>query len=294
MKDEECIRFLQWALPVLGKRWQGYRKVRRQVCKRISRRLFDLGLAGSDDYRRYMQADPHEWARLDRLCRVTISRFYRDRGVFDRIGSDVLPVIARGVLQNNERRIRCWSVGCGSGEEPYTLAMIWNLALRQACQGLTLEIVATDSDPTVIKRARQGVYPVSSLKELPEPWLAAAFVKRGQMYCLKPMFGEQVTFLVQDIRQTPPAGNFHMILCRNLVFTYFSQEMQEEVFVGIDTALPAGGVLVIGVHEKLPASASHFEQWVANMPIFRKSRISNTRPNVIKQSSDGNQPIYPK
>ena len=269
MKDDECVRLLQWALPILGKRWPGYRKVRRQVCKRIARRLIQLGLADGDEYRRYLQTDPNEWTRLDRLCRVTISRFYRDRGVFDRIGSDVLPAIARGVLQRNERRIRCWSVGCGSGEEPYTLTLIWNLVVRQVCPDLSLEIVATDSDRTVINRARHGCYPASSLKELPEPWLAAAFVKRGQFYCLKPVFRDEVTFRDQDVRQALPVGFFHLVLCRNLVFTYFAQEIQEEIFSCIDKKLLAGGALVIGVHEILPAAA-HFERWTANMPIFRK------------------------
>jgi len=269
MKDDECVRFLQWALPCIGKRWPGYRKVRRQVCKRICRRILGLGLADSDEYRRYLEADPHEWTRLDRLCRVTISRFYRDRGVFDCIGSDVLPAIARGVRQMNEKSIRCWSAGCGSGEESYTLTLIWNLVVRHACSDLSLEVVGTDIDSTVLKRARYGWYPASSLKELPESWLAAAFVKRGQFYCLKPKYSENVTFLEQDIRRAQPGGRFHLVLCRNLVFTYFAQDMQEEIFPFIDNKLRVDGALVIGVHETLPA-ATHFERWLEYMPIFRK------------------------
>jgi len=269
MKDDECVRFLQWALPRLGKRWPGYRKVRRQVCKRINRRLFGLGLADSDEYRRYLQDDPQEWKQLDRLCRVTISRFYRDRGVFDHIGSDVLPTLTRSVLQSDEKGIRCWSAGCGSGEEPYTLMLIWNLLVRHVCPGLVLEVVATDIDRNVIERARHGCYAASSLKELPEAWRAAAFVKRGQVYCLKPEYSHNVTFLEQDVRQAQPTGRFHLILCRNLVFTYFAQESQEEIFFCIAGKLIAGGALVIGVHEILPP-ATQFEPWTANMPIYRK------------------------
>lgn len=270
MKDDECVRFLQWVLPRLGKRWPGFRKVRRQVCKRIKRRLLDLELADSDEYRRYLHADPNEWVLLDRLCRVTISRFYRDRGVFDRIGSDVLPDIARGVLQGKENGIRCWSAGCGSGEEPYTLALLWDLTVQPAYPGLALEIVATDIDRAVLNRAREGRYPISSLKELPTPWLAAAFVERGQFYFLKPVFRDRVTFLDQDIRQGPPRGSFHLVLCRNLVFSYFAREVQEEMLSRIDKTLLAGGALVIGVHETLPAVAPQFERWMPNMPIFRK------------------------
>ena len=124
MKDDECVRFLQWALPTLGKRWPGFRKVRRQVCRRIAYRLGELGLDNLAEYRRYLQANPAEWDNLDQLCRVTISRFYRDRWVFDRLGGTVLPELAQAALGRGEKTLRCWSAGCGSVEEPCTLAVI--------------------------------------------------------------------------------------------------------------------------------------------------------------------------
>ncbi len=76
-------------------RWPGFRKVRRQVCKRISRRIGALGLSGEAAYRARLESNPDEWGVLASLCRVTISRFYRDRGVFDHIGDVVLPRLAR-------------------------------------------------------------------------------------------------------------------------------------------------------------------------------------------------------
>ncbi len=91
MNDTECIDFLQWCLPRLRMRWAGFRKVRRQVCKRISRRMAELRLADADAYRAYLDANAGEWDALDALCRVTISRFYRDRGVYDAIRRRVLP-----------------------------------------------------------------------------------------------------------------------------------------------------------------------------------------------------------
>jgi chemotaxis protein methyltransferase CheR len=77
--DAECVDFLQWALPRLGLRWQGFRKVRRQVCRRVARRIAELGLADADAYRLYLERNPQEWDALAELCRVTISRFWRDR-----------------------------------------------------------------------------------------------------------------------------------------------------------------------------------------------------------------------
>ena len=95
MKNAECVDFLQWALPRLGMRWPGFRKVRRQVCKRIDRRLRELGLPDLAAYRIRLGQDSTEWKFLDGACRITISRFYRDRGVFDALGANVLPALAR-------------------------------------------------------------------------------------------------------------------------------------------------------------------------------------------------------
>ena len=96
MNDRECIGFLQWALPKMRMRWSGFRKVRGQVCKRVSRRMAVLALPDATAYRAYLEVTPDEWITLATLCRVTISRFYRDRGVFDHLrnpfdsGPDVL------------------------------------------------------------------------------------------------------------------------------------------------------------------------------------------------------------
>ena len=95
MKDEQCVRFLQWALPQLHMRWPGFRKVRKQVCKRVSARMRDLSLTDIDGYKVYLQDHTDEWVELDALCRITISRFYRDQGVFAILQQQVLPALAR-------------------------------------------------------------------------------------------------------------------------------------------------------------------------------------------------------
>jgi chemotaxis protein methyltransferase CheR len=270
MKDDECVRFLQWALPRLGKRWPGFRKVRRQVCKRIDGRLHDLRLDNLFEYRCYLQARPAEWDNLDQLCRVTISRFYRDQRVFDRLASTVLPELAQALLSKGEEKLRGWSAGCGSGEEPYTLALIWHRVLQKMYSGLTFEIIATDLDETVIQRAHDGCYPDSSLKELPAG-LAAAFEKSGRYYYLQKHILSLVTPVVQDIRNESPAGCFHLILCRNLAFTYFDQIRQQEVLTRLSDALYDGGALVLGGHEELPAEPIHFDRWFPHLPIYRKN-----------------------
>ncbi|MHC4224017.1 MAG: CheR family methyltransferase [Planctomycetota bacterium] len=247
--DQECVRFLQWALPKLRFRWQGFRKVRGQVWKRIRRRLHELGLADADAYCGHLQANAQEWGHLDSLCRVTISRFCRDRGVFEQLGSRVLPELGA-------RELRCWSAGCASGEEPYSLSLVWRIRLASRTP---LRILATDSDPPLLERAKAAVYGRSSLRELPDAWIARAFVEDQGMFQLRPEFRQGIAFQLQDLRRAMPKERFHLVLCRNLAFTYFEEELQKEVLRGIRSKLLPGGVLVLGAHEHLPAGAVDFE-----------------------------------
>ena len=106
MQDKECVQFLQWALPRLSLRWAGFRKVRRQVCKRIQRRIRTIGLADTNAYRKLLETDKEEWQVLDELCRITISRFFRDREVFDCLGAHVLPQLARDRIAAGDATLR--------------------------------------------------------------------------------------------------------------------------------------------------------------------------------------------
>src|SRR4051812_3321182 len=94
MQDRECAAFLEWALPRLELRSPGFRRVRGQVCKRLARRQSELGIPSLTEYRTYLDSHPDEWRVLDPLCRVTISRFYRDRAIFDALAGEVLPLLA--------------------------------------------------------------------------------------------------------------------------------------------------------------------------------------------------------
>ncbi|MGE5195311.1 MAG: CheR family methyltransferase [Deltaproteobacteria bacterium] len=252
MKDCECVDFLQWALPRLRMRWPGFRKVRRQVCKRVDRRLHDLGLPDVAAYRVRLDQHPEEWPILDSFCRISISRFYRDRGVFDALRETVLPEIARRATARGQREVHVWSAGCASGEEPYTLSIVWRLIVQPAFPGVSLRIVATDADEGLLARAQAGCYPASSLKDLPVEWRSVAFTCSGNLHCLAAEYRDGIEFVQQDIRLRQPVGPFHLILCRNLVFTYCDAVLQAELLATICRRLLPGGYLVVGIHESLP------------------------------------------
>jgi chemotaxis protein methyltransferase CheR len=271
MTDAECVGFLQWALPQLHLRWAGFRRVRRQVCKRVDRRLKELQLPDTRAYRSFLKTHPEEWDFLDAACSITISRFYRDRLVFDHLGTLLLPGLAELASSQNELSVRCWSVGCGSGEEPYTLAILWQLTVAPRFPHLGMHITATDIDSYLLQRARRAWYPASSLRDVPREWMRIAFDETPRGYRVREVFRRDVEFALQDIRREQPSGGFHIVLCRNLVFTYFEEALQREVLDHILEHLEEGGILVIGHRETLPQPiAGALKAWNADLGIYRK------------------------
>ncbi|MCO5169719.1 MAG: methyltransferase domain-containing protein [Planctomycetes bacterium] len=252
MTDGECVAFLQWALPRLGLRWPGFRRVRGQVRKRLARRLEALGLPDLAAYRARLEAgDEVEWRALDALCRITISRFWRDRRVFARLADDLLPPLAREARARGAP-LACWSAGCASGEEPYTLALLWDRVLAPAAPGVTLRVLATDVDAAVLARARRACYPPGSLRDLPAGWADACFTRAGDEACLAPRLRDVVELRQTDLRRDLPDETFDLVLCRNLAFTYFDEPGQRAALARLLGRLRPGGVLVIGRKERLP------------------------------------------
>ncbi|MEQ8969809.1 MAG: CheR family methyltransferase [Coleofasciculus sp. C1-SOL-03] len=270
MKDTECVRFLQWALPQLNLRWAGFRKVRKQACKRIQRRLIELELSDIDAYQSYLKTHPEEWTILDRYCRITISRFYRDQHIFAHLQQELLPQLIQLSQERGETELVCWSAGCASGEEAYTLSILWHLAEFSQRFHRSRRIIATDANAYLLERARTGCYQWGSLKDIPSDWLAKSFTKSDEFYCIRPEFREGIEFKQQDIRTSMPSESFHLILCRNLVLTYFDANLQQKVLSPIVKRLIPGGVLAVGSHESLP---SNFRQMQAiQLGLYRKEQ----------------------
>jgi chemotaxis protein methyltransferase CheR len=264
----DCRALLQWACPRCGLEWRAFHRERGQVCKRIARRMAALGVSSGDEYRALLERSTAEWAAFDALCRVTVSRFYRDRAVFDALRSR-LPALAKGAL-DEDRTLRCWSAGCCSGEEPYTLALVLRRDVQRRLPGLTFDILATDSDPDLLERARRGSYRPSALDELPGDLRADAFEQAGDAWRVRPEYREGLRWALQDLRRTMADGPFDLILCRNVAFSYFAPALQEETARGLVARLVPGGLLLLGIHESLPAGTEGVSQ-EGHLPIFRRT-----------------------
>ena len=274
MDDTACVEFLQWALPRLRMRWEGFRKVRSQVCKRIKRRIQLLQLQDVSSYREYLHHHSEEWEVLDELCRVTISRFFRDKRVFSTLQLEILPELVRKMKQRGEEGniLRIWSAGCAAGEEPYSLKILWELDVKQHAADMQprLEIVATDSDPQMLDRAARACYPYSSIKNIPEDWRQLAFDKSNGEFCLLPRFQQGLNFMRHDVRVETPPGVFDLILCRNLVMTYFEPDLQRQVLRRLENVLKPEGMLIIGIHERLPNDYDGFIARSLRLGIYQR------------------------
>lgn len=254
MSSKKGTSFLQWALPKMGYRWDGFRKPRNQVLSHICDRIQDLGLSGGfDEYKRYLDNHPEEWDTLDKLCDVTISKFFRDRKVWDYLCNEIL----HGIL--NDEPASIWSIGCCNGEESYSLAIISEQLTEKRDKNLTsddMHILASDRNEQVLKRARNGCYPEGALKELTDGEISTYF--RGlddqheDDYQIEERLMEFVEFEKRDIQDSLPDQTFDLILCRNLVFTYFTEERQAKFLGDLKPRMKERSYLVIGSNESLP------------------------------------------
>jgi chemotaxis protein methyltransferase CheR len=270
MRDDDCVRFLQETLPRLGLRWPGFKKVRGQVCKRIGRRLSELRLGGLDAYRERLAIDPDEWRVLDRMCRVTISRLWRDRETYRGLETAVLPALASRAAGS----LQIWSCGCASGEEPHSIAMLWHERLADRFPKVEIRILATDADLHMLVRAGRAVYPAGAAKEVPDDIAATALEPvgdAGREVRVTDRDRAVVRRVQSDVRDGVPGGPFHLILCRNSVFTYFDETRQRSVAARIVERLHRGGALVVGGHETLPGGLTRLTPWPAASCTFQRT-----------------------
>lgn len=269
--DADCVALLRFALPRLELRFEGFRRVRRQVCRRIARRMREIGAPDAAAYRARLESDPLEWRRLDALCRISISRCFRDRSVFATLESVVLPALAARARAAGRTALRAWCAGCASGEEAYSLAALWACVLAPREPGLELEIVATDVDAHLIERARRGRFRASSLREVPAQVAALAFERSEEGYAVRAALREGVEFRCQNLREEMPEGPFDLILCRNLAFTYFAEALQREILARLCARLRPGGALVVGLHESLPAAQDLLAPWPGARAVYERA-----------------------
>lgn len=208
----------------------------------------------TDNYRAYqelLQNDPEEQdALLDSLS-INVTGFFRNPEAWDRIR----PILQE--LTQNNRRVRAWSGPCADGREPYSLAM---LALDDPdIQARQLEILATDINPEILKKARKGVYETSQTTDIQEELSpltdASKYINRdGDTFTVRDSVKDMVTFEEHDLIRGDPKGEFDLMMCRNFLI-YIDTEYKVQIFETIQNSLDTGSYLMIGMTETIPAQS---------------------------------------
>jgi len=240
--------FIKEAAPLLDLQWRRFK--RGGIKRKVERRITELGLSNFEDYLLKIKRDPEEKSCLSQILTVTITRFFRDKEVFDILENSIIPAILKNKKGKDEFKI--WSVGCANGEEPYSLSILWREKFEKIWSQIDLSILATDINESLLGRAREGRYKKSSLKEVIEEILRRFFKIENGFYVLDRSIRESVEFKKHDIIHGELFSGMDIIFCRNLAFTYFSKECQMNVLKKIARSLNEGGYLIIGKDESLP------------------------------------------
>lgn len=213
--------------------------------RRIAVRMRARGVHTYEQYARVLDVDQAEYDRLLDALTINVTKFYRNPETWDLLAARVLPRLwERG-------RARCWSAGCASGEEPYTLAILL-LEAASALGAAPLQpppIDATDFDLCSLARADAGSYPETAFDEMPGRLIERYFC--GRPRTVRPEVRQLVRFRRHDlIREAPPDPPYDLIMCRNVVI-YFDRPTQEGLYARFAEALTPGGYLVLGKVETL-------------------------------------------
>ena len=259
--------FLKQVCPPLDLDWRKYR--RRSARHRLLERIAELGLTDFEEYRDRLREDVAEASGLAERMAVTVSRFFRDKSVWDNLQQRVLPqLLAAG---SGHRYLRAWCVGCACGEEPYSLALLWQGRLQARHSRQRLCVLASDVDAVVLQRAREAVYKGSSLRELPADLRAKWFSARDNFWRLSPTVSRQVYFCRHNFMTEPPPATFDLIMARYLPFTYYRGARRLQSARRLWRALRPGGALMIGAKESLGAQERQFfVPWPGAAGVFRR------------------------
>ncbi len=246
---------------------------RQLVQGRLARRLRALGLPDYAAYCALLRSDPNgELGELASAISTNVTAFFREPHHYELLERELLPQWLAHKRRDGDR-LRIWSAGCSSGEEPYALAMVLAEALeKHGATGVDAKILATDLSPQALETARNGVYPLDKLDGSSEVrrrrWLLRGAGEYEGYACVHPRLRELVTVQPLNLlHDWPMRGPFDAIFCRNVVI-YFDQPTKQRLFSRYAALLPAGGHLFLGHSESLHGINDDFE--LIGRTVYRK------------------------
>jgi len=237
--------------------------------RRIDVRLRETGAQTYLEYLAVLKRDPSEYGRfLDDLT-INVTQFFRDTETFKAIKDDVIRKIISVKQKQNKKIIRVWSAGCATGQEPYSIGILFNEILGRKISNFFISIYATDIDANSLKKARAAEYDNDSVSEVEENMLRKYFRYDGK-YKLNEEITKMVKFKHHNLISDEPLTHVDIILCRNALI-YFSRELQQKLFRKFYEGLNKAGYLILGKTESLTGEpARMFKQVNMRERIYQK------------------------
>jgi len=247
--------------------------------RRIERRKGAHQIDKIHTYVRFLQETPKEVEILFKELLIGVTRFFRDPTVWEMLRVKALPDLISELPYGYV--LRAWVTACSTGEEAYSLAIIFKEVLEkvQNHNNLTLQIFASDLDKDSIEIARKGVYPSNITADVSPDLLSRFFTPEAEGYRVNTIIREMVVFAPHDVIKDPPFTKLDILTCRNMLI-YMEPELQEKVLTLFNYSLNPGGIMVLGTAETIGDHREGFEELDSWNKIFKRTVTSRT-PGLI-------------
>lgn len=250
------------------------------VIRRIRRRVIATGQKDLDTYLDWVHSHLSELDILTRDLLISVTAFFRDKESFN-----ALEQIADKICISKEpgEEIRIWVAGCATGEEAYSLAIVFNEALQEKASSQSIQIFATDIDEDALNVARRGMYPSAALSAIPEEWRLKYFSEQEQNLEVSKRLRDMIVFAKHNLVNDPPFLRLDLVTCRN-VLIYFDNALQTRVLQRFHFALTEPGYLFLGRSESISQAESQFDIIDRKERLFSKSgRGEQVAPLISKE-----------
>jgi two-component system CheB/CheR fusion protein len=217
--------------------------------RRLSKRMSELSISQLSEYKDYLSQNDSELKKLSREFLINVTRFFRDPEAFEALRTEVIPSIFSN--RKPEDPIKVWVVACSSGEEAYSIAILFlEYARKSEAKAPNIKIFATDIDSDALEIASRGIYSHDIEKYVPAPMLSRYFVREGNHFRVGTELRKLIVFANHDVTKDPPFSRLDLITCRNM-FIYMNNILQERALRKFHFALKVNSYLMIGPSENV-------------------------------------------
>ncbi|HIW58129.1 MAG TPA: PAS domain-containing protein [Firmicutes bacterium] len=276
--DEETFSHIYAVLKkVSGIDFTNYKRT--TVLRRIERRMVVNHSASFQEYARWLDTNEDEVKILVKEILIGVTNFFRDAASFEKLKYSVIKRLVEHAKENEA--IRVWSAGCSTGEEAYSIAILFQEIMEELGVERDVKIFATDVDVTAIEKAGKGVFTESILDDVSSERLAKYFTKKNDLYYISKNIRRMIIFAPHNMLSDPPFGKLDLISCRN-VMIYFQPVLQRGLFSIFHSALKDGGFLFLGKSETANECANVFKPFCGAEKIYIHkggAKIDNWTPS---------------